>query len=171
MNKKKCRNCKETFEPIRNFQHYCFKDDCVRAWNQETWNKVRKPNMKKELKTVQDWVTDVQKVFNAYIRKRDEGQPCISCQNPSPKKINAGHFYNANNHWNVRFDETNVHIQCEYCNTYLSGNLTEYRKHLEKKIGTWTLEDLDASARTPRNFTVNELKGLKEYYKQKIKEL
>lgn len=135
----------------------------------QEWTK-RKTKIKNELKTVQDWIKEVQKEFNHYIRLRDKGKVCISCQKP-PKKINAGHFYNANNHWNVRFNEYNVHIQCEYCNTYLSGNLTEYRINLEKKIGKDRLEYLDSIARETRNFTKNELQDLKEDYKEKIKML
>ena len=135
----------------------------------QEWNK-RKAILKDELKTLSDWIKEVQKVFNKYIRLRDEGNVCISCQKP-PKKINAGHFYNANNHYNVRFNEDNVHIQCEYCNTYLSGNLIEYRKHLETKIGLKRMQELDEIARITRKYTIPELKELKEYYKKKIKTL
>ena len=124
--------------------------------------------MKAELETVQDIVKAAQLVFNKYIRERDKNEPCISCKQ-KPKKVNAGHFWNANNHWNVRFDEDNVHVQCERCNSYLSGNLLEYRTNLLIKIGAERFKQLEARARLTRKFTKDELKEIIKTYKQKIK--
>ena len=117
----RCKNYKEKFEPVRFNQKYCFNKMCVDAWIQEAkvkdWKKT-KAKMKAELMTLQDYIKLAQITFNKYIRLRDKGNVCISCQK-IPKKENAGHFYNANNHYNVRFDENNVHLQCEHCNTFL----------------------------------------------------
>jgi len=144
---------------------------CVDAWVQEAtiknWQKKKK-KMQAELETVQDLVKAAQLVFNKYIRERDKEQPCISCKQ-KPKKVNAGHFWNANNHWNVRFDEDNVHVQCERCNSYLSGNLLEYRTNLLTKIGAERFNQLEARARVTRKFTKDELKEIIKTYKQKIK--
>ena len=126
--------------------------------------------MKADLETVQDVVKAAQIVFNKYIRERDKAQPCISCGS-QPKKENAGHFWNANNHWNVRFDEDNVHLQCERCNSFLSGNLIEYRANLISKIGQERFEQLEARARVTRKFTKDELKELIKKYKKKIADM
>lgn len=83
-------------------------------------------------------------VFNAWIRKRDEGQVCISCRVGSVD--HAGHFYNAGQHNHMRFLEDNVHGQCVQCNYYKHGNLIPYRVNLEKKIGKERLENLDLLA-------------------------
>ena len=132
---KKCKNCKECFEPIHFNQKFCFKDECRNLWIQsekdKQWKK-EKAKKKVELMTLQDYIKIAQQVFNKYIRERDKGNVCISCQK-KPLKENAGHLFNANNHWSVRFDERNVHLQCEHCNTYLSGNLIYYRENLIKK--------------------------------------
>ena len=168
----RCRNCKEKFEPVRFNQKYCFNKMCVDAWVQEAkvkdWKKT-KAKMKAELMTLQDYIKLAQITFNKYIRLRDKGNVCISCQKP-PKKENAGHFYNANNHYNVRFDENNVHLQCEHCNTFLSGNLINYRENLLKKIGEGKFQLLEAEANKTRKFTKEELKEIIETYKKKIKE-
>ena len=111
-----------------------------------------------------------QQVFNKYIRLRDKGNKCISC-NKTPLKENGGHFFNANNHWNVRFDEDNVHLQCEHCNTFLSGNLINYRTNLIEKIGIERYNELEAKSNVTRKFTVEELKEIIEEYKKKLKEL
>jgi len=168
----KCKNCKQPFEPVRFLQKYCFKEECVQVWVEsekvKQWKK-KKAKMKNDLLTIQDYIKLAQQVFNKYIRLRDKGNVCISCQK-TPKKENAGHFWNANNHWSVRFDERNVHLQCEHCNTYLSGNLIEYRKQLINKIGIEQLTLLELEANKTRKFTIEELKEIINTYKQKIKQ-
>jgi hypothetical protein len=169
----RCKNCKEKFEPIRFNHKYCLKDECVRAFvaeaKEKQW-KQTKTRMKADLETVQDIVKATQMVFNKYIRERDKDELCISCKQ-KPKKENAGHFYNANNHWNVRFDEDNVHLQCERCNSFLSGNLLEYRTNLISKIGQERFDQLEARARVTRKFTKDELKELIKKYKEKYNQL
>jgi hypothetical protein len=169
----RCKNCKEKFEPIRFNHKYCLKDECVRAFvaeaKEKQW-KQTKTRMKADLETVQDIVKAAQMVFNKYIRKRDKDELCISCKQ-KPKKENAGHFYNANNHWNVRFDEDNVHLQCERCNSFLSGNLIEYRANLIEKIGQERFDQLEERARVTRKFTKDELKELIKKYKEMYNQL
>jgi hypothetical protein len=82
--------------------------------------------------------------FNAWIRRRDSHLMCISCQ--SAKVEQAGHFYSAGHYNRLRFNEDNCHGQCRRCNYFLSGNLNEYRKNLEKRIGKEKLAALDFEA-------------------------
>ena len=174
MKQKKCKNCGDLFTPMRStLQKYCIKPACltvlIETEKAKKWVK-EKAKKKQELMTVQDWVKIAQQAFNAYIRERDKGNNCISC-GKIPKKPNAGHYFNANNHWNVRFDEDNVHIQCEHCNTYLSGNLIYYTDGLREKIGTERINQLIEKARITRKYTVNELKEITRVYKEKIKNI
>ena len=172
MKKRKCKYCKQPFEPSVFLQKNCFEPDCVTLWIQETkeknWKK-RKEKLKVELMTLSDYIKLAQQVINKYIRLRDKGQNCISC-GKKPLKENAGHYFNANNHWNVRFNELNVHLQCEHCNTFLSGNLIEYRKGLINKIGIEQLTLLELEANKTRKFTIEELKEIINTYKKKIKQ-
>lgn len=173
MKTRKCKYCKSVFTPINSLQKNCFEPLCVSDWinevKEKNWKK-KKSKMKMDLMTIQDYVKLAQTVFNKYIRLRDAGNVCISC-NKKPLKENAGHFYNANNHWSVRFDERNVHLQCEHCNTYLSGNLIYYRENLLTKIGIEEFENLSAEAMKTRKFTIDELKEIISTYKKKIKEI
>lgn len=82
--------------------------------------------------------------FNKWIRKRDEGEPCISCGSSNTSE--ASHFYSAGHYNHMRFLEDNVHLSCRRCNYFLSGNLLEYRKRLEPKIGVERLVALDMLA-------------------------
>ena len=173
---KKCRYCETLFYPIRTTAIVC-SYECANLLAKEKsekkkakeWN-VRKKELKEGLMSLQDWIKIAQTHFNTYIRLRDKGNVCISCQKPA-KKENAGHFFNANNHWSVRFDEDNVHLQCEHCNTFLSGNLIFYRENLIKKIGVESFEALENKARITRKFSISEVKEIIEMYKAKIKML
>jgi len=166
---KKCKNCKELFKPYTSLQKYCTKEICLKVFIEQEkakkWAKT-KSKMKAELMTLQDYIKIAQIVFNKWIRERDKGQPCISCGKP-PKKENCGHFFNANNHWNVRFNEDNCHLQCEHCNTYLSGNLINYQTNLIKKIGQKRYDQLCEESKVTRKFTIDEVKEIINKYKNK----
>jgi hypothetical protein len=171
---KKCKNCQDKFHPYTSFQKYCTKEECLSVFwkeNKAKEEKKRQKQRKEELMTLQDYLKIAQQVFNKYIRERDKHQPCISCNKPLGSKFDAGHFFNANNHWAVRFDERNVHAQCVYCNQHLHGNLLEYRKQLEFYYGFFWLSELEKDAKKTRKFTKEELKNIIEIYKNKIKEL
>ena len=165
----RCKNCKEKFEPIRFNHKYCLADNCIKAFvaevKEKTW-KETKTRMKTELKTTQDWLKEAQVVFNRYIRKRDQEQLCISC-NTIPKKKNAGHYFSSGGHSNVRFDEDNVHLQCEHCNTFLSGNLLNYQIGIEKRIGAERLLELHTKAHTEKRWSIEEIKEIIKKYKIK----
>jgi hypothetical protein len=167
----RCKNCKEKFEPIRFNAKYCLKEECIRAFvaeaKEKQW-KQTKTRMKADLKTTSDWLKEAQVVFNKYIRERDKGLNCISCDKP-PLKKNCGHYYSQGGHSNVRFDEDNCHLQCEHCNTYLSGNLLNYQIGIEKRIGAEKLIELQGRAHLEKRWSVNELKEIIKTYKNKIK--
>ena len=169
----RCKNCKEKFEPIRFNHKFCLKDECIKAFVEEVktnqW-KTTKKRMKEDLKTLQDWLKEAQTIFNKYIRLRDMGLNCISCGQP-PKKKNAGHYFSSGGHSNVRFDEDNVHLQCEHCNTFLSGNLLNYQIGIEKRIGADRLIELQARAHLTKKWTIEELKEIIKKYKSKVRQL
>ena len=169
----RCKNCKNKFTPIRFNMKYCTEIECLKAFSEEikqkTW-KETKTRMKTELKTNQDWLKEAQTIFNKFIRLRDNGLWCISCGLP-PKKKNAGHYFSSGGHSNVRFDEDNVHLQCEACNTYLSGNLLNYQIGIEKRIGVAKLIELQGKAHLEKRWSVEELKEIIRIYKNKVNQL
>jgi len=177
---KKCKECKTEFEPrFSTLEKYCWNSDCkyieakqkleahkkreVKEWT------ARKAKLKKDILTVQDYIKIAQQVFNAYIRKRDNGKPCMACGKKINGVVHASHYYNANNHWNVRFDENNVFSCCYKCNVQLSGNLIEFGINLEKEIGSDEFTILRQKAYETRKFTRDELKEIIEKYKILVK--
>ncbi len=169
----RCKHCRNKFEPIRFNMKYCLKDECVRVWVEsekaKQWKKT-KQKAKLDLMTLSDYLKLAQQVFNKWINLRDKGKPCISCDKPITGRVNASHFWNANNHYNVRFNEDNVHSSCITCNQFLSGNLLEYRTRLISKIGKQRFNILEAESKQTRKFTIEELKEIIAIYKKKIKE-
>ena len=81
------------------------------------------------------------KRFRAWIRRRDEGKPCISCG--SFNTSDASHYYSAGHYPELEHEPDNCHLACKKCNMFLSGNLIEYRKGLLKRIGLERLQRLD----------------------------
>ena len=169
----RCKSCKEKFEPKTFLQKYCLKEECLRVFiadvKEKTWQKT-KAKAKLDLMTLSDYLKLTQQIFNKYIRLRDKNELCISCQKP-PKKQNAGHYFSSGGHSNVRFDENNVHLQCEHCNTFLSGNLLNYQIEIEKRIGAEKLIELQEKAHVVKKWSIDELKELMVIYKNKIKEI
>jgi hypothetical protein len=175
---KLCKNCKEKFTPDRPLQAVCgYK--CANEYAKKQrekqakkeWVKEKKM-LKEKLLTHSDYIQLIQKVFNTYIRKRDAGKPCISCNRPLINKFDAGHFYAAGSNPAIRFHEDNVHGQCVHCNRDKHGNLLEYREGLIKRIGMirfLELEDLKFTKTS--KYSIDELKDLIKFYKLKIKQL
>ena len=117
-------------------------------------------------KTLSKLKGDVQKVFNAYIRQRDEGKPCISCGKVT--KLQAGHYYPVSTHQGLRYNEDNVHGECARCNCFDEGHLINYRENLIERIGMGRFGALEVSAKLYKmhgyKFTRPELLEIKQKY-------
>ena len=96
--------------------------------------------LKKEL-SLPKLLAKAQKVFNAWIRKRDSKLGCISCQ---AQVTQAGHYYSQGHHSALRFNEVNTNGQCTRCNCFLHGNLINYRHGLFKRYELVDLVLLDS---------------------------
>lgn len=171
MKEKKCKVCRDKFTPIRSLQMVC-SPACGYKYagdiKSKEWSKKKK-QMKEELQTVQELMKIAQVVFNKWIRQRDKDELCISCQKPVLKKANASHYFSSGGHKNVTFNEDNVHKSCEYCNTFLHGNLLNYQIEIQKKIGADRLLTLHEEAHKTKKFTREELKEIIAKYKKKLK--
>ena len=108
--------------------------------------------------------------FNKFIRLRDQNKGCVSCGAPVQ---HAGHFYSGGHYSALRFLENNVHGQCLRCNNFLHGNLNEYRRNIESRIGVEGLKSIDEQAdyykRHPFKWDRFDLIHVIETYKRKNK--
>lgn len=178
----KCKHCSDNFKPRKFNWKYCEKDECNNVGVKELIGKVRVQKEKasrKETKvakekmlTHKDYLKLFQKVFNTFIRTRDKGLACVSCDKPQPYDIAAGHFYAAGNYSFLRFNELNVHSQCNaHCNMFLSGNVHEYRKRITERITEEQLQWLDDNCHKELKLSIPEIKDKIVDYKAKIKGL
>jgi len=183
---KRCRNqnCAKLFEPTFSSLQVCCSYTCAAEWAKTEKGKAhaekaaRKEHRerKAKLKTRSEWLSDVQKEFNAYIRERDKNQPCISC-NRQPNdgdlltgsRWDCGHYRSVGACPELRFNELNAHKQCVNCNRDKSGNIVEYRINLVNRIGRHLLHWLEGP-HEPKKYTIAELKELKAIFKKKRKE-
>lgn len=128
---------------------------------------------KKPSKSLPKLKSELQIVFNQFIRLRDKGKPCISCN--EPKELQAGHYYSVKGYDGLRFDEFNVHGECAGCNCFDESHLIGYGENLVNRIGKFEFECLKQRARDYKKggykFYKSELEIMISDYKQKIKEL
>ena len=179
---KRCKNCKNKFEPrFSTLERFCWDPECKTIEAMDKLAKIKAMQAKKQradlkkrkeaLETLSDKIKKTQKIVNQYVRLRDQGKQCISCTKILTGKFDAGHLYNANNHYNLRFDPVNINGQCVRCNRSLHGNLLAYRQGVKDRWGVSELIRLQAGARIIRKFQKWELDQIADIFKKRIKEL
>ena len=183
-----CKVCGKEFVPLRSTAVAC-SYPCAKAWVDARNQKLKEQKAKQEakierkltkerkekLKTRNDWIKETQVAFNSYIRERDKDQPCICCGKPLGESQNgggydAGHYRSTGSAPHLRFHEDNCHAQRKHCNNWKAGNAVNYRLGLINRIGLKRVEQLEAD-NEPRKWAIDELKELKQKYKDKLKEL
>lgn len=167
----KCKYCKSEFEKKRQNQIVCSVECAYKLQlaNKERQEKKKIKEKKEKLKTYTQKVNDAKKVFQKWIRVRDNGHPCISCGcNIGDGVSHAGHYKKSEIYRGVIFNEHNVNIQCVKCNLYLGGNESNYRRGLVRKIGEQKVKELeDLAEQTKRyKYTDQELLFIKKGYKK-----
>ena len=185
---KTCKGCGGKFRPSLSTQKACSVKCAMVLAKQPANLKVARKAIdqrerreiqvrKEKLKTRGDHMREAQVLFNEYIRLRDSGQPCISCDSlPSDHDLitgsrwDAGHYRSVGACPELRFEPLNVHRQCVKCNRNLSGNAVEYRIRLVHRIGADRVTWLEGPHQ-PRKYTIEDLKTIKAECRAKIKDL
>ena len=169
---KKCKACRQVFTPTRKIQAAC-SIKCAVDLAIKKRAKVEAAELKRRkeaVKTRPELLREAQTAFNAFIRARDADMPCISCGRHHAGQYHAGHYLSTGARPELRFDESNVHKQCQPCNTHLHGNLVLYRIGLIKRIGLGKVEWLEGP-HSAKKYTHEELRQIKASYAAKAKEL
>lgn len=167
---KLCAVCAKEFAPLMPMARVCSLP-CARrvpVINRKAERAADKAKREK-LKPRAKWIKEAQQAFNEWIRLRDAGLGCISCGTFAGKR-NAGHYLSTGARPELRFDESNVHGQCERCNTYLHGNLIAYRTALLQRIGADGVARLEGPWPV-RKYAVGELKVIRDDYRARVRAL
>ena len=179
---KRCGACKTLFIPTRPLQAACGLECSIAiAQDREKLKRLRAAHTKadrqqnrkdKQAFNERDrswWIKKAQYEFNKWIRTRDAGLPCISC-NVTTGQFHASHYRSIGAAPEIRFSEINVHRGCAQCNSYKSGNIGEYRLGLIKKIGIEQVEWLEGP-HEPKHYTIDQLREIRDKYKSLSKEM
>jgi len=187
MKQKTCKACGAKFAPTFNTTQVVCSVKCAQVHAPANQEKARKAlaqvgrkeikARKEALKSRSEHMREAQALFNEFVRMRDAGQPCISCDSlPSDHDLitgsrwDAGHYRSVGACPELRFEPLNVHRQCVKCNRNLSGNAVEYRIRLVRRIGADKVDWLEGPHQA-RKYTIEDLKALKAEYRAKIKQL
>lgn len=137
--------------------------------------KVQKPRLdfeskqveKKELTRLKLLLNATKNKVHAFVRNRDKGFNCISCNAPYSDDFQAGHFYSAGSFETLKFHLDNIHGQCVQCNLYHSGAFENYSLNLPKRIGLERYQSLVQLAEIDKQFQkVWTVEKLTEIHKQ-----
>jgi hypothetical protein len=169
---KKCRTCKEPFQPHSTTQRVCSPKCALELAKLDREKAERKKTglRKVELRSRRDWLKLAQVPCNQFVRMRDDKDPCISCGRHHTGQYHSGHYLSAGACPELRFHEDNIHKQCSACNNHKSGNITLYRINLIKKIGLERVEWLEGP-HEPAKWTIDQLKEIRATYLAKVKDL
>jgi len=181
---KKCRvaECGAPFVPQRLGQRVCSPACAIldAPTNQANQEKARKSLAqverreikvrKEKIKSRTQHLKDAQTAFNAWIRGRDIGLPCVSCGRHHNGQWHAGHYRTVGGNPELRFEPLNVWRQCAPCNNHKSGDIVNYRIELVKRIGAEAVEWLEGPHEA-KKYTIEQLKAMTAEYRAKTREL
>lgn len=127
----------------------------------------------KRNKRKQDIIESTREVCHKYIRLRDRGKSCISCQRSWDESFHAGHFFKSELYSGLRFNELNINGQCPNCNIFKDGNSHGYSIGITLKYREDQVKQLYLESHQNKQYKwdVDELLEVQRYYKEKIKEL
>ena len=190
---RKCKTCRQPFKPTYNTIQPTCSVPCAIEYTRQAHQKSRKEADKAFKKKFRDsdrpWhIKTLEKIFNKFIRLRDDGDNCISCgrTDADVKRTDGwktggawdcGHFLSVGSHPELRFCELNAYRQCKSCNGG-SGKYTkkrhtvskEYRINLVARIGLDKVEWLEGP-HEPAKYTIPELQEMIKEYRAKIREM
>jgi hypothetical protein len=174
---KTCAHCGTGFMPFRPMAQVC-SPICARR-KVEADKKAEKASDKArsdKLKTIADLIEEAQEAFNAFIRARDHGKPCICCGKPMERdawgnpKVNAGHWRSRGAAGHLRFDEANVHAQRTSCNRPGGARPGPFREGMIARVGLAEVERMEAD-NSIEKWDRDVLRQIKTIYRAKARQL
>lgn len=149
----------------------------VKVCAQNAGSQERCENMaKKRKQTVATYIKNTADVvFSKYIRlkyaNRTGYAKCVTCCAVKHiSELDAGH-YESRRHGATRFDEKNVHPQCQHCNRFCEGDKPKYALYLIETYGAFILPILRGRAAAIKKWTLAELKEMVAEWRAEIEKM
>jgi hypothetical protein len=181
----RCKACREPYVRLRPLQAACgvecaraiaekkkAKDGAKAARAEASADKVKR----EDLKTLPQLLKEAQHAFNAFVRSRDLGKPCIDRCGAVMRDgavgggFDCGHYRSVGSAPHLRFDERNAHGQAKKCNQWLAGRAVDYRVGLIERLGLEAVLALEAS-NAAHKWTRDEVRAIRDQYRAKVREL
>jgi len=178
----RCPFCRTTYKPARMGQGCCLNLDCIIQAGQARKAKEAAKQAKAEraaikvrkeaLKPLQYWLKRAQKAVNDVRRAEDlaAGYGCITCGTHDAEEWHAGHWISVGASSALRFDPSNIHLQCRQCNYFGAGRAQEYEARLPARIGQAEVDRLK-TAKRDRKWTREECQAIETEFRAKLKDL
>jgi hypothetical protein len=177
---KACAHCRREFMPARPMQNICG-PVCAGRWvraqaaEKKAREKAATRAQREAMKTRGKLQAEAQDAFNAYIRYRDAGLPCVDCGKPfEPNKpggsMDAGHYLARSVAPHLRFTEDNVAGQRKNCNRPGGTTRSAFRAGLVARIGEERVRALEQD-HSVRKWTQDDFRQIRDTYRRKLKEL
>lgn len=196
---KKCRACRESFQPNNSMQVVCSAACGLLMARQARERKEaqlakeeRKAHRerKQRIKTWAEYLKDAEKAVRDYRRlyELSIGSGCISCGKSQEEikaaqgwktggAFDAGHWMGKGARPELRLEPLNIWLQCKACN----GGSAKYARKGEsvkdgfeagviERIGREAAEGLKNDHK-PRHYTIDDLKAIAKEYRAKTREL
>lgn len=181
---RRCKHCRSPFSPWNSLDQCC-SVPCACAWadtvagkrHRVRMGRIEKREYRKKTEPLKSMLGKAQAAFNRYIKLRDAGLPCVSCDRQVPAEVSlgslgwhAGHYRTTEACPALRFEPDACHLQCYRCNTRLSANLHEYRKRLIERIGAERVAWLDDHPKY-HDWTPDEARAIQRRFSALCREL
>ena len=131
---------------------------------QEAKIKVKKEKAKtKKAFSRSKLILEADRVASLFIRERDRGNPCITCNSAWQENHQNGHFL-SRRHLNTRWMEKNMNGQCPKCNLWWSGEQYKHALAIDKLYWPGTADWLARLAQDTSKTTNEEILMHIRYY-------
>ena len=187
---KKCTGCKNRF-PVgldtwsKNNAGNFHMQDCLVSYilakavkKREKIEKRQAIDNRKELKKKKATLNNLsnekkltQTVINKYVRLRDKGLRCISCNKYEVDMVgywDSGHYLTVGAHSNIRFNVNNINSQCRDCNGFKGGNPEQHRAGILRRYGQKRLDWLDGY-HPLKKYTYDDLARMRKLANKRMK--
>lgn len=181
----KCRHCKAPFER-KSARHIACSPACIIALTEKSAAKKLAAEAKRdriatkqkliEIKPLKWFKAKAKKALHLFVRTRDEGKPCASCDTilrntgKPGGDYDAGHFRSVGSAKHLEMDLRNIWGQCKHCNHQLSGNSQEYERRLRISQGDAFVDELLSDNET-RRYRREDYLVIEAWAKKEMKEL
>lgn len=180
---RKCKVCPETFTVLRSLQRVCgpkCAQEDARIKREKAEREAAALARKEQAAALlaarprKWWLKKAKTAMHAYVRARDEGKSCISCDTILVKRgrvggdYDAGHFLSVGCAKHLEFEIKNIFGQCKHCNDHLKGNQVAYQARLVERFGQGYVDALRAD-QASRHLTIEDFKAIEAEYKAKTK--